>query len=765
MPAVIRSANDPSSVADSSPSEVKAGEIPVKKLNSDSKHEASSLRAENSLASSRTFEPTFDLSGKQVDAEVAHSSAASSHDHHSHAQTEHTIPALLAQTRSSIPQQRSFAISQLVRIVQNSFSVNRVTQSLRTFYDLALNTIRREPHLGTFIAGINLLHVVCSHSVFISTIGEAVEELGSAVTKILTRHIENTDTRSFAHQCAIDLLKVVAQTDFASVLYDDADLLDLLVKKTLAKRWPMEGDDRPLASAICLLEFIARQARKAAELVAQTSAINVLSRYLALPYWQVNSSDEPQTAIGREVTIATFSLLQTLAQYGLACETRSAYSSIWNAFEGLDWRGVDRETTAAWLSLMRVWMIAALQPHEHDHAITWSQVGESIGSSLFAHADLIEDSTSYNDLVVLVDLLRCWAVWLEGAKFAGRNDSELPSQLQSANLQVLAESSCTRLLRRNSSNILHNNLEIRLLCAILDLHPFEMPQTPQLLDILLSQTNEDTEHTFDRVHLVTNLISNSANPSIGAIFETLPHIQAGEEIYGQRLVRVLCKTLSFDTHSIISCFGPSPGVHYPGVQLGIVERLEPSLKDRDKAWGKVWPLKVPLDALLQDSRDMRAEDVVVSALQLSDSMIGQMNTQQLPSSALVVQQLMRIYTLSGQSVAKPEDRLKIATAESVKQAMATLLKRLPILPDQPPARDTFKSEYSLYLDSIQGEFPDKGSAFLALVPAVSSAYPKACKQILHEEHRELAAQVIRTLSLDASDLSLDKIYTAIVTDA
>lgn len=156
-------------------------------------------------------------------------------------------------------------------------------------------------------------------------------------------------------------------------------LLQAMVQSAFAIQWPPSSDDPdedpyPDLAVLRILHDLSRD-RDNLETVLQLRPVELLARFLVIPYWTVEQASAVSKA--KALTSALMDLLSVWAAFGVGCELRASLAAVWTAFELRQWDlSTEHSVAVSWFRLLRSWITAATAPHETspEHSIIWTQV-------------------------------------------------------------------------------------------------------------------------------------------------------------------------------------------------------------------------------------------------------------------------------------------------------------------------------------------------------------------------------------------------------
>ncbi|BGP01694.1 RPAP1_C domain-containing protein [Rhodotorula toruloides] len=355
---------------------------------------------------------TFDLSGAPIASSPATDSpeATLSTDHHVSSSTTFTISSLLALTGSSVPSQRSTALTILERIIVRSraekgeekeWEVVRIECAKRAGWAV------RDANVHVVVASLGLIRTLLAGEV------ERVDKSGAKAKQrrlegaeepatVLSAFLDSVPLPSLAKHLDLAALPASALSDILSILslivdlartaaspsnasdvldslFATPKLLESLSSAFIAVSWPPSSASLPPSpAALTLLTSLARFSRTRAKQLTTRSLIDPTMRFVALPPWDLELPADQKA--GEDLLCATLELWSTLARYGLATDLRAKASPLLeNLHERIsdplfDPSGRDACWTAHYLELVSLWTTAAIDPHVTGHDVTWSQV-------------------------------------------------------------------------------------------------------------------------------------------------------------------------------------------------------------------------------------------------------------------------------------------------------------------------------------------------------------------------------------------------------
>ncbi|BGP64213.1 hypothetical protein NBRC10512v2_005568 [Rhodotorula toruloides] len=357
---------------------------------------------------------TFDLTGAPVASSTATDSpaeAALSTDHHVSSSTTFTIPSLLALTGSSVPSQRSTALTILERILVHSRAKKEGEEkewdAVRVECAKRAGWAVRDANVGVVVSSLVLAQTLLEGEVrrVEKRGGKAKERrldgaeepatvlsafLDSEPLLPLTKHL---DLAALPASALLDILSILSlivdlartsaspsnASDILDSLFSTPRLLEAVSSAFIAVSWPpAPSSTTPSPAALNFLTSLARSSRTRAKQLATRSLIDSTMRFVALPPWDLELSADQK--VGDDLFCATLELWSTLARYGLATDLRAKSSPLLETLHecisdpSFDPSGRDARWTARYLELISLWTTAATDPHVTGHDVTWSQV-------------------------------------------------------------------------------------------------------------------------------------------------------------------------------------------------------------------------------------------------------------------------------------------------------------------------------------------------------------------------------------------------------
>jgi len=381
----------------------------------------------------------FDLQGNLItDSLLSSATPPAGSDHHVSSSSTFTIPSLLALTASSVPSQRSTAFNTLNRILSHS---NDHSQRIGEKEWIALRHqcaskagwALRDPNRGVVISSISLLSHLFSSELSSPPSPTPAKLENAEEPKTLLSSFESTNPfpplsiqlslATLPHSALLQILDLLVShlevsrlsSSPASIdlLFSTPKLLESLIDRFVAVSWP-SSDSSPSPLALKYLSDLARSGRSRAKELWERKLVECGMRYLAIPPWELSDQKE----VGYEMLGGVFELWEVLGRYGIGCEMRTKSAPL---LEGVFERisevcreGVDGEV--GWIEglfeLMRVWIVASIDPHVVEHDIVWSQV-EGWREVAF---EVYEWARGREEKGLMSCSLEVLASWLEGSK-------------------------------------------------------------------------------------------------------------------------------------------------------------------------------------------------------------------------------------------------------------------------------------------------------------------------------------------------------------
>ncbi|BGO93269.1 hypothetical protein JCM10020v2_004948 [Rhodotorula toruloides] len=333
---------------------------------------------------------TFDLTGAPVASSSATDSpaeAAASTDHHVSSSTTFTIPSLVALTGSSVPSQRSTALTILERILVRSRAKKKGEE--KEWEAVRVEYVAGGPSCGGWRSA-------AGRRKRSGWRGRRNQRrffrrfLESEPLPPLAKHLDLAALPASALSDILSILSLIVDlartsaspsnaSDILDSLFSTPRLLEAVSSAFIAVSWPpAPSSTTPSPAALNFLTSLARSSRTRAKQLATRSLIDSTMRFVALPPWDLELSADQK--VGDDLFCATLELWSTLARYGLATDLRAKSSPLLETLHecisdpSFDPSGRDARWTARYLELISLWTTAATDPHVTGHDVTWSQV-------------------------------------------------------------------------------------------------------------------------------------------------------------------------------------------------------------------------------------------------------------------------------------------------------------------------------------------------------------------------------------------------------
>ncbi|GAA5860259.1 hypothetical protein JCM1840_002838 [Sporobolomyces johnsonii] len=396
---------------------------------------------------------SFNLQGALL-AETAAFDAAPplAADHHVSSSSAFTIPSLLSLTASSVPSQRSTAFTVLHRILAHPSKHSEVIgekewAALRQQVAQKASWAVRDPNRGVVMACLSLLADLLSSEFAHPPAASPARPSGAEEpTTLLSAFLSTFPLPPLAVQLSLGALPRQSLLQILSILtsvvrlahptspsspeldslFETSTLLESLVERFIAAPWPPapSSADTATPSELNLLALLARSSRQRATQLHQRKLVEPTLRFLAVPPWELEPS---QQQLGYALLEETFGLWEVLGRYGIGCALRTqAAALLEGVFERVgetcstgrvEGEG-EKSTSTAWierfLGLLAVWTTAAVDPHVTEHDIVWSQVEGWRDVAIEVHTWALDAPEGRRAL-----LAKAWellASWLEGSK-------------------------------------------------------------------------------------------------------------------------------------------------------------------------------------------------------------------------------------------------------------------------------------------------------------------------------------------------------------
>ncbi|BGP33718.1 hypothetical protein JCM10296v2_005522 [Rhodotorula toruloides] len=396
---------------------------------------------------------TFDLSGAPIASSTAPDSpeAATSADHHVSSSTTFTIPSLLALTGSSVPSQRSTALTILERILVRSRAEEgeeKEWDAVRVECAKRAGWAVRDANVGVVVASLGLARTLLEIEVerVDKRGGKAKERrlvgaeepatvlsafLDSVPLPPLAKHLDLVALPASALSDILSVLSLVVAlartsaspsvaSDILDSLFSTPKLLESLSSAFIAVSWPPTPSSLPPSPAgLNFLTSLARSSRTRAKQLTTRSLIDPTMRFVALPPWDLELAADQK--MGDDLLCATLEVWSTLARYGLATDLRAKSSPLLETLHerisdpSFDPSGRDSRWTTRYLELVGLWTTAATDPHVTGHDVTWSQV-EGLREVFVEAYERAMEGEGEGAKRVVAAAWEALASWVEGSK-------------------------------------------------------------------------------------------------------------------------------------------------------------------------------------------------------------------------------------------------------------------------------------------------------------------------------------------------------------
>ncbi|GAA5956009.1 hypothetical protein JCM3765_000068 [Sporobolomyces pararoseus] len=381
-------------------------------------------------------------------------------------------------------------------------------------------------------------------------------------------------------------------------------------------------------------------------------------RYLAIPPWE-ELQEKETTKLGYEMFSKVLKFWGNLGKYGLGSELRSLSSSLLEGGGGEgggggifdkiseiclnnDTRVEEEEEDLVWISelisLLKIWLVCAVDPHVCQHGISWSKVENwnELGLQLYNYS-----LSSRNKIELMGKSLELLSEWLQGSKinksWRGEKEREWIKQHfekefdQQGRGRELIESAMRDLAEKDDDDV-----KARMVTSAIRLSQIykedSNPPTPRLfsidselvksvIDSILS-SSEPSHNCIELVLVLLPLLEDTSDRLVSTVL-VLPFLTTCQAVQARDLIFYLLSTFStcpppsLDQSLEIPCLVDLPLLN-PFYVHAIVEssngkvispsyptprdlKLTHSLIDSNKFLLKRdWPLKV-LDELLRSN--------------------------------------------------------------------------------------------------------------------------------------------------------------------
>ncbi|BGP26128.1 hypothetical protein Rt10032_c10g4166 [Rhodotorula toruloides] len=399
---------------------------------------------------------TFDLSGAPIASSLTTDSSAgaatSSTDHHVSSSTTFTIPSLIALTSSSVPSQRSTALTILERILVQGGAEEREEKDwelVRVECAKRAGWAMRDANVGVVVASLALERTLLETEVKGGNKrgGKARErrlEGAEEPATVLSAFLDSVPLPPLAKHLDLAALPVSVLSDILSILSlvvdlartssspsNASEILDSLISTPkllesissafIAVSWPPSTTSLPPSpAALNLLASLARSSRMRAKHLTTRSLVDPTMRFVALPPWDLGAEAHRKKA-GDVLLCATLELWLTLARYGLATDLRAKASPLLETLHerisdpSFDPSGADSRWTTHYLELVSMWTTAAIDPHVTGHDVTWSQV-EGLREVVVLACERAMEREGEGAKGVVAAAWEALGSWVEGSK-------------------------------------------------------------------------------------------------------------------------------------------------------------------------------------------------------------------------------------------------------------------------------------------------------------------------------------------------------------
>lgn len=486
-------------------------------------------------------------------------------------------------TRSSVPQQRSFALSLLQRIITKHSSRPEVLALAPALAEIC-SSLMTTSHLSTRTSAVTL----AASASDIPGFSSAIQDLKPGIFVILSHVLESDPEPS---QIVLTALCTIITSLDPEKIAQHLLLIERLQTLCLAVPWP-NGNPNP--AFLDILSLMIRHSRTTAQLVlSDLASLQVLSRYLAIPFWQLN---EP---LGALMTAKTIDLLSLLGHYGIACQYRTTLASCWAAYLSHTFTSSEEVVAVSWVRLARVWMTCAVNPHQTDpeHAVSWSQISEW-GEKV---VDIAKVQWSEGG-GMQSEVWKCLSVWKLGSVRYGT-----PHELEMSIEERLEQAAKDLLAGQKTQDLLIAGLGLAQACGIKSIDK-EIAKT-----VFAQQAGSMHKPTAQDIALLVALLPYLGDTMAAKLF-IISIAGSLETTAVNKIVRQVLEELSpssarLPVKDILSPFltaavPTSPSYMLKPTEISLITTLDSS----DKANMPVWPLSTPLHELLHsaESKVLRA---------------------------------------------------------------------------------------------------------------------------------------------------------------
>jgi len=546
----------------------------------------------------------------------------------------YSLDQLLLMTRSSIHQQRSFALSVLQSICAKQSSLSEVNAIVESLAEITLALIA-SPHRSVKSAAVNLA-VIASGS--LPAFASALQSSKSGFFVLLSDLLEAEDQPS--RQILVSLCQLLVNIKNFEKLSEHVLLVERLQSLCLSVSWLPSTDGRklPIPQFIDLLSALVCHSRVTATTVStELASLQVLSRFLVIPFWQLDQSEHAYH-LSLEITAKTFELLYNLAHYGLACEYRTTLSLTWSSYLSHQWTTDESEVAIQWVKLTRSWLTCAMAPHDTtpDHAVSWTQMqewGEKVVDCVKADCQGEMEA----------EIWKCLAMWKKGSDlYLTEYELRTVQPLVAKRTKEVAQAMLDGDVSDSKIDLLLSGL---LLCAALSIKSLSQDLATAVFEKLAETVTKIAPQQLT-VALLNALLPHLAD-LISAKLLILGVSGSQKSISTQILAVEVLDQLSpekagaLPVKQILEPFYTSSSSNSDYVlQPSAISQINSITPAIQKKANPVWPLQIPLDELLHsaestilrklpNSWNYGEVELVVAGLQVLLAIIKQLSSGEL----------------------------------------------------------------------------------------------------------------------------------------
>ena len=183
------------------------------------------------------------------------------------------------------------------------------------------------------------------------------------------------------------LLLILRRTVLLSAEHCEAisPIIPVIIQQHVVRKpWPSNNGNQPNVEALRLLRDITSSSRACAEDFLSQGVYETTLKFIVTSIWD-DGLDIAVKQYSQELALEVFKTFIALGRYGLSASVVTSSSEVWRRFGAWAYERcvsgppvsiLDNNIVGAYLDLLSVWIICAIDPHKTtpEHDITWAQV-------------------------------------------------------------------------------------------------------------------------------------------------------------------------------------------------------------------------------------------------------------------------------------------------------------------------------------------------------------------------------------------------------